>query len=319
MVDGRKKTAPPVTVSLCMIVRNEEAVLARCLDSVRGVFDQLVIVDTGSEDTTVSIAKRYTDEVYSIPWRNDFGGARNVSFSYAKCDYIIYLDADDVLPPEERDKLTALKMSLAEQDAKQRPRTVLMRYDVPEAGGVSYRSRMVARREGVYWHNPIHEYIDCEPPVMETDILVLHRKLVQPAPDRNCGIIRAIPRETLKADFWLSAQCFLDMTLAGHPDEANGYFQMCAESYAGDANTCLQLAETLNHHRLWDEALRWVLMSRDGEDAENAEIRTRLLQQGVKACAGLGKMDDGRRYNEKVLHLNPDNRAALVNRIFFAR
>ena len=61
-----------VTISLCMIVKNEEEVLARCLDSVRSLVDEIVIVDTGSTDRTREIAARYTDRLYSFPWNDDF-------------------------------------------------------------------------------------------------------------------------------------------------------------------------------------------------------------------------------------------------------
>ena len=236
---------PAISLSICMIVRNEEAVLARCLESVRGAWDQLVVVDTGSEDRTVEIARRYTPEVYCEPWENDFGKARNSSYSYARCDYIMYMDADDVLPDAEREKLLQLKRDLAAMPEAERPRTLLMPYDVPEAGGVSFRSRMVARHEGPYWTGAIHECMYLEDPTRQTDILFLHRKAVQPPKDRNCNIIRAIPRETLRRNFWLSAQCFLDMVLAGHGEEAEEYFGLCSSSREAEQETCLQLASTL--------------------------------------------------------------------------
>lgn len=305
-----------ITFSVCMIVRNEEAVLGRCLDAIQGVYDQLVIVDTGSEDATVSIARLYTSEVYCEPWENDFGKARNSSYSRARCDYILYLDADDVLPGEEREKLLRLKQELGAMQEARRPRTILMRYDVPEAGGISYRQRMVARRDdGRYWQGQLHECLFFEEPVLETDILFLHRKLVQPPKDRNCNIIRSIPRETLRKNFWLSAQCYLDMVLAGHEEEAEEYFAMCREAYAHGESTCLQISSTLNNHKLWAQALRWAELAESDPDAEPA-LTVPLLQQGVKACVGLGRLDEATEYNERVLRLAPENRAARLNRIF---
>ena len=70
-----------ITISLCMIVKNEEDVLARCLSSVQGAVDQIVVVDTGSTDHTKEIAARYTDDVYDFSWVDDFAAARNFSFS----------------------------------------------------------------------------------------------------------------------------------------------------------------------------------------------------------------------------------------------
>ena len=85
------------TVSLCMIVKNEEAVLARCLDSLNGLMDEIIIVDTGSTDSTKDIAGLYTDKVYDYEWTDDFAAARNFSFSLATMDYIYAPDADEVL------------------------------------------------------------------------------------------------------------------------------------------------------------------------------------------------------------------------------
>ena len=99
------------TVSLCMIVRNEEKVLARCLDSVRGIADEICITDTGSTDKTREIARKY-GTVQAFPWCDDFSAARNFSFAQARMDYTLWLDADDVLLSSDRQKLLALKAEL---------------------------------------------------------------------------------------------------------------------------------------------------------------------------------------------------------------
>ena len=69
------------TISVCMIVKNEEKVLAGCLDSLKGLWEELIIVDTGSTDATKEIAKKYTDKVYDFTWTGNFSDARNYSFS----------------------------------------------------------------------------------------------------------------------------------------------------------------------------------------------------------------------------------------------
>ena len=77
------------TISLCMIVKNEEAVLDRCLSSVSDLVDEIIVVDTGSTDRTREVAARFTRQIYSFPWRDDFAAARNESFSHASMDYCI--------------------------------------------------------------------------------------------------------------------------------------------------------------------------------------------------------------------------------------
>ena len=86
-----------VKISLCMIVKNEEKVLARCLESAKGFADEIIIVDTGSTDRTLDIVSGYTSKVYSYPWKDDFSAARNESFSKATMDYCMWMDADDIL------------------------------------------------------------------------------------------------------------------------------------------------------------------------------------------------------------------------------
>ncbi|MDR6720294.1 glycosyltransferase [Paenibacillus sp. 2003] len=85
------------TIALCMIVKNEEQFLRRCLDSVKDKVDQIVIVDTGSTDSTLSIAKEYTKDIVHMEWTNDFSVARNESIRHANTDYILVLDADEYL------------------------------------------------------------------------------------------------------------------------------------------------------------------------------------------------------------------------------
>lgn len=90
-------------LSIVLIVKNEEKNLSRCLDSIRGLGDELVIVDTGSTDKTVEIAKSYTDKVYYFTWVKDFSKARNFSFSKCTNPWIMWLDADDVLHQKDID------------------------------------------------------------------------------------------------------------------------------------------------------------------------------------------------------------------------
>ncbi len=84
-------------ISLCMIARDEEKCVGDCLRSVQGLVDEMIIVDTGSEDRTVSIAESFGAQVYHHPWENDFSKHRNQSIDYAKGDWILILDADEVL------------------------------------------------------------------------------------------------------------------------------------------------------------------------------------------------------------------------------
>ena len=96
------------TVSLTMIVRNEENNLPHCLTSARGLFDEIVVVDTGSTDRTKDIAVEFGAKVIDFVWIDDFAAARNMSLAHATGDYAFWLDADDVLDPPQREKLKTL-------------------------------------------------------------------------------------------------------------------------------------------------------------------------------------------------------------------
>ena len=107
-VANRAKPATGLTLSLCMIVRDEEQMLPRCLAAVAPAVDEIVIVDTGSTDATVQIAKSFGAKVIEFPWTGSFSEARNVSFEAATGDWVMYLDADEVLVAEDVEQLRAL-------------------------------------------------------------------------------------------------------------------------------------------------------------------------------------------------------------------
>lgn len=182
-----------MTLSLCMIVRDEEEVLARCLASVASVVDEIVIVDTGSTDQTKAIARSFGARLFDFTWCQDFAAARNFSFSQAQSDYILWLDADDVLLPDALDKLRALKRTLS-HDA------YYFRYDyAQDAQGRSncsfYRERIVRNRPDIVWKYPIHEVlilpVGCS--VETRDITVTHRRTPTGSEkdrNRNLSILR---------------------------------------------------------------------------------------------------------------------------------
>ena len=84
-----------ITISLCMIVKNEEEKLPTCLDCIKDLVDEMIIVDTGSTDKTIEIAKSYGAKVYNFEWTGSFSDARNYSFEQATCDFIYTADADE--------------------------------------------------------------------------------------------------------------------------------------------------------------------------------------------------------------------------------
>ncbi|WP_233476275.1 glycosyltransferase family 2 protein [Paenibacillus sonchi] len=87
-----------------MIVKDEEALLSRCLESVKGIADEIIIVDTGSTDRTKQIAENYGAKIYDYVWSNDFAAARNESLRHAAGKWILVLDADEYLGSNDHSK-----------------------------------------------------------------------------------------------------------------------------------------------------------------------------------------------------------------------
>lgn len=164
------------TISLCMIVKNEEEVLANCLQSVQDICDEIVIVDTGSTDRTKEIAKQFTDKVLDFKWIDDFSAARNFAFSNATMDYILWLDADDVFLPADQQKFKKLKASL---DVNVDGVSMVYVIARDEYGNPSFhyrRNRLVKRSKNFKWVGPVHEYLDVSGNIISSDISVEHKK-----------------------------------------------------------------------------------------------------------------------------------------------
>lgn len=183
------------TISLCMIVRNEEDVLHRCLSCITEIADEIIIVDTGSEDHTIDIAKEFTDRIYSYPWKDDFADARNYAFSFAKMDYTLWLDADDIIDETNCQKFLQLKASL-DGTADM----VMMKYHTAfdEQGKPSftyYRERLMKTDRHYQWSGVIHEAISPQGHVIYSDIAISHKKNKPSDPDRNLRIFENLIKQ----------------------------------------------------------------------------------------------------------------------------
>ena len=96
------------SISLCMIVRNEQEYLQQCLDSVKDLVDEIIIIDTGSTDRTVEIAKNNGAKVFYYKWDNDFSKARNESLKHATHEWILVLDADETIARKDHLRIKKL-------------------------------------------------------------------------------------------------------------------------------------------------------------------------------------------------------------------
>jgi tetratricopeptide (TPR) repeat protein len=152
------KIAQKPTIGVIMIVKNEEARLGNILTDIKDVVDEIVVVDTGSSDATVSIAQEHGAKVGYFTWCNDFSAARNASISLATSDYLLWFDADDRLDPGEGLKLAGLKKLL--RPAKDRAYMLKINSATRQTGDrLCYQVRIFPNLPGLRFENRIHEQI----------------------------------------------------------------------------------------------------------------------------------------------------------------
>ena len=164
-----------VTISLCMIVKNEEKVLDRCLQSLAGLMDEIVIVDTGSTDATRKIASLYTDRVYEFAWIGDFAAARNFAFSKATMEYIYTADADELLDEENREAFRVLKETLLpEIDIVQMYYTNQLSFGTIYNYDKELRPKLFKRQRNFVWEGAVHEQVRLAPVIYDSDVAVIH-------------------------------------------------------------------------------------------------------------------------------------------------
>lgn len=235
-----------ISVSLCMIVKNEEAVLARCLDSVRELADEIVIVDTGSTDGTKEIAGRYTDKIYDFIWTGDFSDARNFSFSKATMDYIYAADADEVLDEKNRERFLMLKQTLLpEIEIVQMKYITKTDFNTVMNFKKEYRPKLYKRLRGFTWIDPIHETVRLDPVVYDSEIEILHMPTA-PHQKRDFSIFC----QTAKRDGVLSGKIqkmyAKELFISGKDEdflEAAPFFEAYLASPAADQEENAQLAK----------------------------------------------------------------------------
>jgi Glycosyl transferase family 2 len=166
-------------VSLCMIVRDEEAHLAACLATAADLVDEIVVVDTGSTDATRAIARHWGARVHEFAWRDDFAAARNESVRLAGGDWIFWLDADDRIDETNRLRLRGLFAGLADENAAYLMRYVALDDGAPGRTSSVDHAKLFRKHPLVNWEYRVHEQI--LPAVMrtggtirESDVVIHH-------------------------------------------------------------------------------------------------------------------------------------------------
>lgn len=196
--DGQTVPTAWPSVSLCMIVKNEEPDLAACLESVGDLASEIIIVDTGSTDGTVEIARKFGAQVKHFTWINDFAAARNESIKDATGEWIFWMDADDRLTP---DQLNRLKQALVSGQAdvyQCRVASPAATWNGVNATGLHFR--LFRNHIGLWFQYPLHEDLKLSAAqravtVANTNIIISHtgynvsQEALQAKARRNLAII----------------------------------------------------------------------------------------------------------------------------------
>lgn len=217
-----------ITISVCMIVKNEEKCLARCLDSLQGLWDELIIVDTGSTDRTKEIAAGYTSRIYDYQWRDDFAHARNYAFSLAGCDYVYAPDADEILDAENRRRFFRLKeILLPEIEIVQMIYVNRHGHKTTENFEKDLRPKLFKRLRTFQWIDPVHETIRLQPIVYDSDIEILHMPDSSHA-SRDLDILRTAAQKNTRLSARLHNMYARELFIAGGSQDfldAERFFQ----------------------------------------------------------------------------------------------
>lgn len=312
------------TISVCMIVKNEEKVLARCLDCLKDIADEIIIVDTGSTDSTMSIAAKYTDKLYSFTWTGDFAAARNFSFSKASMDYIYTADADEIIDTENQRRFLLLKRALLPE-----VEIVQMKYcNQLEHGSVynydtEYRGKLYKRVRSFFWTDPIHETVMLDPVVFDSDVEIIHKplhshgrrdfqafeQLIQKKTQFSKKLLLMYARELFIAgteedfikakeffrqifqqnrslDEYKAADCVLARA-ALYQKDVPDFFTYCLKEVADNppAEICTLLGMYYQERQCYQEAVMWYYNGANQQECIlNIKYSTSIPWEGLVAC-----------------------------------
>ncbi|MBE9029350.1 tetratricopeptide repeat protein [filamentous cyanobacterium LEGE 11480] len=277
-------------LSLCMIVKDEAENLPKCLESVRNVVDEIIVLDTGSSDDTIAVAELFGAHVHQMPWPHDFSIARNQALQHTTGDWVLVLDADEVLQPEIIPSL---------QGAIQHEQILvinLIRHEVGAAQSpYSLVSRLFRRHPAIQFSRPYHAMIDDS-----VEALVKAEPHWQIAQLEGIAIAHTGYQADViqQQDKFTKARSMMESFLAQHPDDP----YVCSKLGAlyiqmGDRDTGIQLLQRGLNVKNNDPATTYELNYHLGsvyaaaqENNQAAHYYQQAIRQPIDAKLKLGAM-----------------------------
>lgn len=267
-----------ISISLCMIVKDEEMVLGRCLASIYRAIDEIIIVDTGCSDTSIEIAKKFDAKIHKFEWVDDFAKARNFAFSKATKDFVLWLDADDYVTTDTVNDLIKLKETLNSDVDSITMHYILSQDDHGNTTNSLRRNRLVKRTNNFKWIGAIHEYLEVYGNIINSELSIIHGK-IKTSPGRNLKIYKAKVEKGEK----LSIR---DMFYYGNELFHNNYIDEAIIQYEEFLNTnlgwvednktaCSNLADCFNSKKDSENELKYIFKSFE-YDVPRADFCCRL-------------------------------------------
>jgi glycosyltransferase involved in cell wall biosynthesis len=270
-----------------MIVRNEEANLPRCLESVRGLFDEIVVVDTGSTDRTKALALEQGARVCEFGWVDDFAAARNAALDHATGDYVFWLDADDVMDAAEREKLGELIKRL-ERDGKE-GHVLRCVCELASGGRLAVdHPRLFPLRKDVRWVGRVHETINMA--LTEAGVRLVWTDIVI----RHLGYMDEAVHEQKRQ----RNQILLQRQLAERPDDPFIYYYLGTLAF---------------ERKRWQEALGYFIVSL-AKWGTTDSIACKLFAMIAWTNQILGRYDESVRVSNEGLSYFPDDGELLFRK-----
>ena len=321
------------TISLGMIVKDEQDTLENCLNSVKDIVDEMVIVDTGSTDKTIEIAKKFNAVIIPTKWEDDFSSARNLSLQNATKEWILVLDADETISKEDLPRLKKLTESKGFEgfmliqrsyiDNTNSPKWVSSKNDnynesKPYAGWIySGITRLFRNRKEIRFEYPVHETVKesikrINGRIGITNIPIHHYgKVRDPAfIDKKSSMYLEIGKKKLKENqnpkFYY--ELGIQAQVIGRFEDATNLFKKAIELNPQLTGAYINLGSLYCRLNKYDDALD-ILKKAEKITPHNSELHNNI---GV-ALEKLNQNEKAFEEYKKAIAINPDNIEALLN------
>lgn len=266
-----------MALSVCMIVKNEGKALASCLASVKEIANEIVIVDTGSTDNTKEIAKKFGAKIFDYQWTDDFSSARNFSLSKATKEWILVIDADELLEPQDSQGIMRLismprydAFSLIQRTYVNDSNLFSTRMKIPRYGFSSYFDvevvRLFKNNNGYKYEGQVHELVDKslkDASIARSDVVlhhIEHLKGEEAVKQKQIRYLEILKKELLKnpdEEKLLCDAALITFHFLDDFEEAKKYLETALKAHPKSTRAMMLFGQMFANRGNADEAIKW--------------------------------------------------------------